>query len=63
MGFFNSDSVVKTSGASNGPVNTTLRRPISPSDYFWRRGEHLDIAYTIRSTDHDGASRTQVGQK
>ena len=59
MSFFHIDNVVKTSGSSNGTINTTFSAPDLAFDYL-AQGETLDITYTLQIDDHAGGVTTQT---
>ena len=58
MAFFHVDNVVKTSGSSNGTINTTFSAPDLAFDYL-ADGEQLDITYAVQLDDHAGGITTQ----
>jgi VCBS repeat-containing protein len=57
--FFHINNVVKTSGSSNGTINTTFSAPDLAFDYL-SEGEIVDITYTIRLNDNAGGITTQT---
>ena len=59
MSFFHIDNVVKTSGSSDGTINTTFAAPDLAFDYL-AEGETVDIVYTITLNDNAGAASTQT---
>lgn len=58
MAFFHIDSVVKTSGSSNGAINTTFSAPDLAFDYL-AAGEQVNITYAVQLDDHAGGVSTQ----
>jgi len=59
MSFFHIDNVVKTSGSSDGTINTTFAAPDLAFDYL-AEGETVDIVYTIKVNDNAGMTSTQT---
>lgn len=58
MSFFNVDNVIKTSGTSNGTINTTFSAPDLAFDYL-AAGQQLVIDYKVQLDDHAGGVSTQ----
>jgi len=58
MAFFHVDSVVKTSGSSNGTINTTFSAPDLAFDYL-AAGQQVTITYAVKLDDNAGGVSTQ----
>ena len=56
LGFLHFNSVVKAVGSTQGVITETFTAPESAFDYL-AAGETVNLAYRIRVTDEDGASR------
>jgi VCBS repeat-containing protein len=57
LGFLHLDGVTKALGSTQGVITQTFSAPASAFDYL-AAGETVNLAYQIRVTDADGASRT-----
>lgn len=59
LGFLNLNGVTKAVGSTQGVITQTFSAPASAFDYL-AAGETVNLAYQIRVTDADGASRTST---